>query len=147
MFTHPKTFKQLKLRLASLTVSCKKPNEKTNNKLKFAKNIIMKRILIYLLTILSLVLGGGCVKPHGQQKAEAYFTGKVVEILEDRILLEVTDKGNQNFALGEQVYASTSVANCPEIAKNDILKIEFDGCMALSLPPLVFRVYAISKVG
>ena len=106
----------------------------------------MKRIFVYLLTILSLVLGVGCVKPQGQHNERAYFTGKVIEILDDRILLEVTDKGNQNFAIGEQVYASTSLKNCPEIAKNDILKIEFDGCMALSLPPLVFRVHAITKI-
>ena len=105
----------------------------------------MKRIFVYLLTVLSLVLGVGCVKTQGQHNDSAYFTGKVIEILDDRILLEVTDKGNQNFALGEKVYASTNVKNCPKIEKNDYLKIEFDGCMALSLPPLVFRVYAITK--
>lgn len=78
--------------------------------------------------------------------ADAYFTGRVVEILDERCLLEVTDTGNQNFALGEKIYASTNIENCPEIKIGDVLKIEFDGCMALSLPPLVFRVYAITKV-
>ena len=105
----------------------------------------MKRILTLFLSLLGVFSVCGC--DNGQKPTEqAYFTGKVIEILDERVLLEVTDKGNQNFALGEQVFVSTNLENCPKISLDDLLKIEFDGCMALSYPPLVFRVYKITKV-
>ena len=104
------------------------------------------RFISLLLTILCLFSCGGCGKVNENNNDNAYFSGKVVEILEDRILLEVTDKGNQNFSIGEKVFVSTNIENCPKISVGDTLKIEFDGCMALSYPPLLFKIYAITKV-
>ena len=106
----------------------------------------MKRIFSLLLTILCLFSCVSCQKPQDNSTANAYFTGKVVEILDDRCLLEVTNSGNQNFALNERVFVSTNFENCPKISVGDDIKIEFDGCMALSYPPLLFRVYAIEKI-
>ena len=107
---------------------------------------IFKRFIALLLTILCLFSFGGCGNLSKNNSNSSYFSGRVVEILDDRCLIEVTDAGNQNFAINEQVFVSTNIENCPKISVGDNIKIEFDGCMALSYPPLLFRVYAIEKI-
>ncbi len=105
----------------------------------------MKRIFTLILSLLCLFTVGGCGKSE-KTNGDAYFTGKVIEILEDRCLVEVTDIGNQNFTVGEKIFVGTNFKGCPKIALDERIKVQFDGCMALSYPPLVFRVYKIEKV-
>ncbi len=81
----------------------------------------------------------------GADVLNPYFTGKVREINEKGFLVEVTDTGNGNFAVGETVQVNTDLSNCPKYEIGDYLKISFDGKVALSLPPQVTSVYSICE--
>ncbi len=77
--------------------------------------------------------------------AKAYFYGRVVEIYDGSCLLTVTDTGNQQFGVGNKVVVHTLSVDCPEYAVGDYLRIVFDGTIAESYPPQIFRVYEIQK--
>lgn len=106
----------------------------------------MKKAMAWLAAWLCLVMLGGCQPPEeGQDILDPHFTGKVVALYETSCLLEVTDSGNQSFAVGDEVSVNTDIADCPTYAEGDYLTVTFDGSMAMSYPPYIFRVYRITK--
>ena len=75
----------------------------------------------------------------------AYFIGKVVEVYDTTALLEVSDSGNQDFAIGDKVVVNTAIEGAPAFAVGDYLRVVFDGKIAKSYPPQVFNVFSIYK--
>ena len=112
----------------------------------------MKKCLALLLTLVLLVTLVACQNNdkenngnEGNDILNPYFTGKVVDVYEKGCLLEVTDKGNWNFSIGDKVEIHTDIENCPEYSVNDYLRISFDGLVAESYPPQINGVTIISK--
>lgn len=107
----------------------------------------MKKLISILLVLVCLVAICAC-----QQKANEpldtenpYFTGKVIKIEERGCLMEVTNTGNGNFYVGEQIIVNTNIEGCPNYKVGDHLRISFDGKVALSLPGQVLNVYSVVK--
>ncbi|MBR2634597.1 MAG: hypothetical protein IKD31_03345 [Clostridia bacterium] len=82
---------------------------------------------------------------EGNDILNPYFTGKVVEIYDGGCLLEVTDKGNWNFSIGDRVRVNTKIENCPQYSVDDTLRISFDGVVDKSNPPQIHGVTIVSK--
>ena len=76
---------------------------------------------------------------------QPYFYGKVVEKYDKSCLVEVTDKGNQYFSVGDLISVSTNIESCPEYAVGDALRIVFDGSVAESYPMQIHKVSSITK--
>lgn len=107
----------------------------------------MKKLLTILLCIVSLVAFMGCNLGDRVNIDEntPYFTGKVIEIEQDRCLLQITNEGNQYLAKDTTVYVNTSIKDCPDFEVGDYLTVTFSGAVGLSLPPIVFSVLKIQK--
>ena len=76
-------------------------------------------------------------------RTKPYFTGEVTKKTEGGCLLAVTDVGNENYGLGNEVFVHIPSEGFPDYEVGDFLTVSFDGKMALSLPPQVTNVYAI----
>ena len=76
-------------------------------------------------------------------RTKPYFTGEVTKKSEGGCLLAVTDVGNGNYGLGNEVFVHIPSEGFPAYEVGDFLTVSFDGKMALSLPPQVTNVYAI----
>ena len=76
-------------------------------------------------------------------RTKPYFTGEVKKKAEGGCLLAVTDVGNGNYGLGNEVFVHIPNEGFPDYEVGDFLTVSFDGKMALSLPPQVTNVYAI----
>jgi hypothetical protein len=76
-------------------------------------------------------------------RTKPYFTGEVMKKAEGGCLLAVTDVGNENYGLGNEVFVHIPSEGFPDYEVGDFLTVSFDGKMALSLPPQVTNVYAI----
>lgn len=115
----------------------------------------MKKNLVFLLVVVCLLSFVGCkasteaqqpdTQPSQTQKSEydilePYFTGKVLEKMDGSCLVEVTDTGNGNFAVGQQVLVHINMPGCPEYGVGASLIISFDGKMTCSLPPQIVGV-------
>ena len=75
----------------------------------------------------------------------AYFVGKVVEMYDTTARLEVTERGNQDFATGDKVVVNTAIEGAPAFAVGDCLRVVFDGKIAKSYPPQVLNVLELYK--
>lgn len=116
--------------------------------------ILRKRLLILLLAVCLLALAGcragteqiPSTQPEQPQEiTEPYFLGIVLEKYDESCLVEVTDVGNGNFAVGQQVVVHINVPDCPNFAAGDTLTIVFDGKMTCSLPPQIVCVAVIGR--
>ena len=116
----------------------------SNNKQEFDEEVIRMKKIIALLVTLGCLFSLIACNTH-DEKEHPYFVGKVIEVHEGSCLLEVTNNGNQQLASGDVVVVNTKIDNCPTYAVGDFLRIEFDGTMAESYPPQIFKVYAIDK--
>lgn len=115
----------------------------------------MKKIIAVFLTLVCLVSLVACQNGENENEGNKgnegndilnpYFTGKVVEIYDSGCLLEVTDKGNWNFSIGDKVQVNTKIENCPKYSVDDYLRISFDGIVAESYPPQIHGVTIVSK--
>lgn len=106
----------------------------------------MKKLFSILLCVVSLGVFMGCnLGEVNIDENTPYFTGKVVEIDQDRCLLEITDEGNQYLVKGTIVYVNTGIKDCPKFEIGDHLTVTFSGAVGLSLPPIAFSVYKIQK--
>lgn len=113
----------------------------------------MKKIIAVFLTLVCLVFLVACQNGENEENKgnegndilNPYFTGKVVEVYNGGCLLEVTDKGNCNFSIGDKVEVHTDIENCPEYSVDDYLRISFDGKVAESYPPQIHGVTIVSK--
>lgn len=114
----------------------------------------MKKVFVLLLAVCLLLVG--CregaqpekTEPSETQDAgydilEPYFTGTVTEKFDGGCLVKVTDIGNGNFAVGQDVEVHTDVPGCPDYQVGDSLTISFDGKVTCSLPPQVVCVSVI----
>lgn len=102
----------------------------------------MKRILSVLLIAVCLFSLTAC-QASGQEKNSARFVGKVLEKYKTGCLVEVIDKGNNAFSVGDLISVNTNIENCPDYAMNDLLTITFDGTVAESYPMQIFKVSKI----
>lgn len=103
----------------------------------------MKKRMSILLILICVFALGGCkeqAREGGVDILNPYFTGKVLEKMDGSCLVEVTDAGNGNIAVGQQVMVHMNVPNCPDYAVGDLLTISFDGKMTCSLPPQIVGV-------
>ena len=109
----------------------------------------MKKNLVFLLVVVCLLSFVGCKasvevpEPSREEQRdilEPYFTGKVLEKMDGSCLVEVTDTGNGNFAVGQQVLVHINMPGCPEYGVGASLIISFDGKMTCSLPPQIVGV-------
>ena len=101
----------------------------------------MKKALSVLLVLTCLLTA--CQLGSGTETAR--FTGKVLEKYDNGCLLEVVRDGNQGFSSGDMVMVNTQINSCPEYAVGDYLTITFDGVVAESYPPQIFKVYTVEK--
>ena len=112
----------------------------------------MKKIIAVFLTLVCLVSLVACQNGENENEGNKgndilnpYFTGKVVEVYDSGCLLEVIDKGNWNFSIGDKVQVNTKIENCPKYSVDDYLRISFDGIVAESYPPQIHGVTIVSK--
>ena len=113
----------------------------------------MKKCLALLLILVCLFSLVACQNGNNEENKgnegndilNPHFTGKVVEVYDGGCLLEVTDKGNWNFSIGDKVEVHTDIENCPEYSVDDYLRISFDGLVAESYPPQIHGVTIVSK--
>jgi hypothetical protein len=77
--------------------------------------------------------------------SEYNFTGRILEKLEgESYLVEVTDVGNGNFAVGNEVVVNSSMLSNFQIG--DMLNIQFDGKVTMSIPPQVVNVLGVTLI-
>ncbi len=113
----------------------------------------MKKCLALFLILFCMVALVACnnnINDNGNDNGcdiikQAYFRGKVIEVYDTSCLIEVTDTGNQQFAIGNKVVVNTDVDGCPQYAVGDYLRVVFDGKVAKSYPPQILSVYNIHK--
>ena len=121
----------------------------------------MKKLLSFLLVVICILALGGCKGQLAQTPdsdptettspaltvPSPYFTGKVLEKFDGSFLAEVTDVGDGNLAVGQQVVVHIDTPDCPDFAVGDSLTIGFDGKMTCSLPPQVVGVAILKNNG
>ena len=106
----------------------------------------MNKFLSILLVITCLLTLGACgVKDNG---AKPYLIGKVVELKEETMLIEVTDKGNCGVGVGDPIYVSTEkivgvLDNDRKAVTDNYLRIEFDGVFLESSPAQLHQIYKV----
>ena len=79
---------------------------------------------------------------------EVFFVGKVVEVYDNYLLVEVTDKGNSSFSVGTSVEVSTNVTSadgCPNIITGEYIRIGYNGVVLEKIPPVLGEVFRIDK--
>lgn len=78
--------------------------------------------------------------------SEYNFTAKLLEKTADGVyLMKVTDVGNGNFAIGNEVIVSSDMLSHFNIG--DTLNIQFDGKVTMSIPPQVVNVLGVTFIG
>lgn len=78
--------------------------------------------------------------------SEYNFTAKLLEKTADGVyLMKVTDVGNGNFAIGNEVIVSSDMLSYFNIG--DTLNIQFDGKVTMSIPPQVVNVLGVTFIG
>ena len=106
----------------------------------------MKKLLAILLTFVCLLTLGACGAKDDE--GQLYFIANVVELNEETMLIEVTDKGNSNLEVGTQAFISTEkiagvIANSPETVTDNYLRIEFDGTVMETAPVQLGEIFEI----
>ena len=102
-------------------------------------------LILALFCVFSLVACAANSNSDNDIINQPYFYGKVVERYDNSCLVEVTDKGNQYFSIGDLISVSTNIESCPEYAVGDTLRIAFDGSVAESYPMQIHKVSSITK--
>ena len=103
----------------------------------------MKKILALLLTLISLVTLVACGK-EGHRLP--YLSGEVIEKYENACLIEVTETGYGQLAIGDKVEVNTSIKDCPNYEVGDSLKVFFEAPITEGNPPQILHVFAIERV-
>lgn len=106
----------------------------------------MKKLLTILLCLTIMLTLGACGNKADEDKL--YFIAKVIELKEETMLIEVTDKGNCGVGVGNQVTVSTekiagAIADDSATVTNNYLYIEFDGTIMESYPLQLGEIYRI----
>jgi len=121
----------------------------------------VKKLVSILLCMICILVLGGCRGQVAQtpesdptettqpvlRVPSPYFTGKVLEKFDGSFLAEVTDVGDGNLAVGQQVVVHINTPDCPDFAVGDLQTVSFDGKMTCSLPPQVVGVAIIKNNG
>lgn len=97
----------------------------------------MKKLLYLVLTLLCMAAFVSCKQDNGEELdfSPAYFTGEVMEIYEESILVKIIDKGNSSF-FDEQVHVRDVNAKA-NYTVGDQLKILYGGIFPQFDPPQV----------
>ena len=110
----------------------------------------MKKLIALVLALVCVLGLVGCnsKKDVPFDETGAFFVGKVVEINETTMLVEVTYKGNCGVSEGNQVYVSTEkmagiLNSDPEIVTDNYVRIEFDGSIMETYPLQLGDIYKI----
>ncbi len=106
----------------------------------------MKKIIVVLLTIICLITIGACGAKYNE--SQFYLIGKVVELKEETMLIEVIDKGNCGVGEGDPIYVSTEkiagvLANDLTAVTDNYLRIEFDGSIMETSPMRLGEIFKI----
>ena len=107
----------------------------------------MKKCLALILAIIFVFTLVSCKAKV--DKEQIYFGGKIIEVNEMVLLVEVTDSGNSGILEGHQASVSTvlqSGENVPQYAKGDHVLITFDGQVLETYPLSIPVVYSIEKI-
>ncbi len=99
----------------------------------------MKKFISVFLVALSLLSLLGCAKP-----TVAYFTGEVLSVEGDTLLVRIVENGDYVLAEGEDVVVHTD--KFPKNVKvGDRYKIYFNGAMTMSIPAQLGTIYFVQK--
>lgn len=106
----------------------------------------MKKLLTILLCLTFMLTLGACGNKGNEDKL--YFIAKVIELKEETMLIEVTDKGNCGVGVGNQVTVSTekisgAIADDSTTVTDNYLYIEFDGTIMETYPLQLGEIYTI----
>ena len=106
----------------------------------------MKKLLSILLCLIFVLTLGACA--NNADENEFYFIAKVIELKDETMLIEVTNKGNCGVGVGNQVTVSTEkiadiIADDSATVTDNYLYIEFDGTIMESYPLQLGEIYRI----
>ena len=106
----------------------------------------MKKLLSILLCLIFVLTLGACGN-RGDEN-EFYFIARVIELKEETMLIEVTDKGNCGVGVGNQITVSTekisgAIADDSTAVTDNYLYIEFDGTIMETYPLQLGEIYRI----
>jgi len=107
----------------------------------------MKKCLSLILAIIFLFTLVSCKAKV--DKEQIYFCGKIIEVSETVLLVEVTDSGNSGISVGHQAAVSAALQSgedVPQYAKGDYVTIIFDGQILETYPLSIPVVYSIEKI-
>lgn len=110
----------------------------------------MKKILLLVLALTFILVAVGCNQENVQKETDnqVSFVGTVVEIDEERLLVEVTNNADSAFSAGNQVYVQkevVSVDGCPDVEIGEYIRVFFDGNIEDSIPARIGRIFSIYK--
>ena len=110
----------------------------------------MKKLIALLLSLVCVL--GLCAcnskKDIPFDDTGVFFVGKVIEVYDSYLLVEVTDKGNTSFSIGARLEVSTNVSSadgCSNFVAEEYAKILYDGKVATENPPGRLEAYSIYK--
>lgn len=90
----------------------------------------MKKMIALILSLIFVLALVGCgqteEKQQGDPGMQYFFSGKVIEVAEEYLLIEVNDTGNSNFSDGAKVEVSTEVVSadgCPEFVIDEYARV------------------------
>lgn len=81
----------------------------------------MKKLLALILSLTFVLTLAGCNK-----KTQYFFSGKVIEVTKEYLLIEVNDGGNSNLSEGAKVEVSTVVVSadgCPAFVADEYARV------------------------
>lgn len=110
----------------------------------------MKRVLSLVLALTCILVVTGCSQENIQEEKDnqVSFVGTVIEVNEEQLLVEVTDKADSAFITGNQVYVKKEVVSadgCPDVKVGEYIRVFFDGSILDSIPAKIGTIFSIYK--
>ena len=102
-------------------------------------------ILLLVACVFSLCACWTSPKDSGDAM-QMYFEARVTELHEERLLAEVTEKGDTALEPGTPVYVVTTFEGYKPCDVGDVIRVEFNSVIQESYPPIIPYVTNIVKV-
>lgn len=90
----------------------------------------MKKLIALILSLTFILTLVGCSQAEEKQQGDPgmqyFFSGKVIEVTEEYLLIEVNDTGNTNLSDGTKVEVSTEVISadgCPDFVVDEYARV------------------------
>lgn len=89
----------------------------------------MKKLLAFALTLACMLSLVGCGQTEERQQGDNvqyFFSGKIIEVDEEYLLIEVNNTGNSNLSDGAEVEVSTEVVSangCPLFVAGEYARV------------------------